>query len=88
MGINLCQWRAVVGTFNCSNLKTKKNNINPYKNLFTIFEVVFFLWHYFEIVGFLSLTLLYLFSLLKCHEDIELNPGPRKFKNSSLSVCH
>ena len=32
--------------------------------------------------------MLYLFICLKCHGDIELNPGPRKFKNSSLSVCH
>ena len=53
-----------------------------------MFEVVFYMWHYFENVCFSLLTLLYLFICLKCHGDIELNPGPRKFKNSSLSVCH
>ena len=72
--------------FNCRSLKTKKNDLNPSKKLFSMFEILFFLWYYFEIVGFLSLTLLYLFSLLKCHGDIELNPGPRKSKNNSLSV--
>ena len=53
-----------------------------------MFEVVFYMWHYFENVCFSLLTLLYLFICLKCHGDIELNPHPRKFKNSSLSVCH
>ena len=53
-----------------------------------MFEVVLYMWHYFENVCFSLLTLLYLFICLKCHGNIELNPGPRKFKNSSLSVCH
>ena len=34
------------------------------------------------------LTLLYIIILLKSHGDIELNPGPRKLKTNSLSVCH
>ena len=89
MGISLLQWRIVVGTFNCKSLKiSRHNDYNPTKNLFTMFEVVFYMWHYFENVCFSLLTLLYLFICLKCHGDIELNPGPRKFKNSSLSVCH
>ena len=25
---------------------------------------------------------------MQCHGDIELNPGPRKLRNKSLSVCH
>ena len=33
-------------------------------------------------------TLLYIFALLQCHGDIELNPGPKKLRNRSLSVCH
>ena len=53
-----------------------------------MFEVVFYMWHYFENVCFSLLILLYLFICLKSHGDIELNPGPRKSKNCSLSVCH
>ena len=34
------------------------------------------------------LTLLYIFILLKSHGDIELNPGLRKLKTNSFSVCH
>ena len=38
---------------------------------------------------FLSfLTFSYIFFLLRSHEDIELNPGPRKTKENTLSVCH
>ena len=25
---------------------------------------------------------------MQCHGDIELNPGPKKLRNKSLSVCH
>ena len=32
--------------------------------------------------------MLYLFTFLSRHGDIELNPGPRKEKKNSLSVCH
>ena len=31
---------------------------------------------------------LYIFSFLLCNGDIELNPGPRKSKQNSLSICH
>ena len=34
------------------------------------------------------ITLLYIFVLLLCHGDIEPNPGPKKLKKNSLSVCH
>ena len=30
----------------------------------------------------------YIFFLLQCHGDIELNPGPQKLKTKSLLVCH
>ena len=29
-----------------------------------------------------------IFALLLCHGDIEINPGPKKLKKNSLSVCH
>ena len=31
---------------------------------------------------------MYISVLLRCHGDIELNPGPRKLKENTLSVCH
>ena len=33
------------------------------------------------------ITPLFIFALLLCHGDIEINPGPKKFKKNSLSVC-
>ena len=88
MGINVVQWRCSVGMFNCRRLKSTNDVVNnPRKNLFILFEVLFVLLHYSECF-FSLLTLLYLFTFLKCHGDIEINPGPRKLKTSSLSVCH
>ena len=88
MGISVVQWRAVIGNFQCRSLKAKYLVNNPSHKLFTLLEVLFFLWHIFESFCFSLITLLYLFILLKCHGDIELNPGPRKIKTNTLSVCH
>ena len=44
-------------------------------------------YHYLEGVYIPVITFLYIFVLLLCIGDIELNPGPKKLKNS-LSVCH
>ena len=86
MGISVRQWRVVTGIFNCGKLKTIKDPANnSTKFLFTIFEVLFLLWHYFEKVCLSLLTLLYISILLKSHGDIEINPGPRKLKTNSLS---
>ena len=45
-------------------------------------------YHYLEGVYITVITLLYIFVLLLCHGDIEPNPGPKKLKKNSLSVCH
>ena len=45
-------------------------------------------YHYLEVVYITVITFLYIFVLLLCHGDIEPNPGPKKLKNNSLSVCH
>ena len=80
MGINVVQWRCSVGMFNCWCLKTTKDLVNnPSKILFILSELLFVLLHYSECF-FSLLTLLYLFTFLKCHGDIEINPGPRKLK--------
>ena len=34
------------------------------------------------------LILIYVYSFLQCHGGIELNPGPRKLKINSFSICH
>ena len=49
-----------------------------------MFETLLLFYHYVEGV---YITALFIFALLLCHGDIEINPGPKKFKNS-LSVCH
>ena len=50
-----------------------------------MFETLFLFYHYVEGV---FITLLFIFALLLCHGDIEINPGPKKLKKNSLSVCH
>ena len=89
MTVSLVQWRAVVGIFNCPSLVISKSNIcNISKNLCSIFECLFLCYHCFENFLFFLLTFLYMFFLLRYHGDIELNPGPRKLKENTLSVCH
>ena len=50
-----------------------------------MFKTLLLFYHYVEGV---YITLLFIFALLLCHGDIEINPGPKKFKKNSLSVCH
>ena len=45
-----------------------------------MFETLFLFYHYVEGV---YITLLFIFALLLCHGDIEINPGPKKFKKNS-----
>ena len=49
-----------------------------------MFETLLLFYHYVEGV---NITLLFIFPLLLCHGDIEINPGPKKFKKKSLSIC-
>ena len=58
------------------------------KNLGFLFESLFLCFYYFENTFLFLLTLLYVFVLLQCHGDIELNPDPKKSKDNILSVCH
>ena len=50
-----------------------------------MFETLLLFYNYVEGV---HITLLFIFALLLCHGDIEINPGPKKFKKNSLFVCH
>ena len=53
-----------------------------------MFETLPLFYHYVEGVYITIITLLFIFALLLCHGDIEINPGPKKLKKNSLSVCH
>ena len=53
-----------------------------------MFENLLLFYHYLEGVYTTVTTLLYIFVLLLCYGDIEPNPGPKKLKKNSLSVCH
>ena len=88
MTVSLIQWRAVIGIFNyrSSVMSNQINNLT--KNFISMFEMLLFCWHYFESAFIYLLILLYLFTFLSRHGDIELNPGPRKEKKNSLSVYH
>ena len=57
-------------------------------NFISLIEILLLLYHYFESAYIFLFTLLYLFVVLQCHGDIELNPGPKNLKNKLLSVCH
>ena len=85
----MVQWRAVTGIFNCQGGTIPKNYLcNLSKNLIRLFEILLVCWQYFEYAFIFLLTLTYIFLLLQCHGDIEVNPGPQKLKPKSLLVCH
>ena len=89
MTVNLVQWRGVIGisNFRISGIfKNKRCNI--IMNLISMFETLLFFFHYVEGVCIIIITLLFIFALLLCHRDIEINPGPKKLKKKSLFVCH
>ena len=89
MTVSLVQWRAVIGVFNCRILVMSKNCENYLVNKFiSLIESLLLLYHYFESAYIFLFTLLYLFVLLQCHGDIELNPGPKNLKTTLFSVCH
>ena len=78
MTVSLIQWRAVIGTFNCRFvLRSKSRMCNMSRNLGFLFESLFLCFHYFENTLLSILTLLYVFVFLRCHGDIELNPGQK-----------
>ena len=87
MTVSLIQWRAVMGIFNCRFLRISKN-CNLSRNFTTVFETVPLCYHYFESAYIFVLAFLYISCFLLCHGDIESNPGPRKLKENTLSICH
>ena len=85
----MVQWRAVTGIFNCQGETIPKNHLcNLSKNLIRLFEILLVCWQYFGCAFIFLLTLTYIFLLLQCHGDIELNPGQQKLKPKSLLVCY
>ena len=53
-----------------------------------MFETLLLFYHDVGGVYVTIITLLFIFALLLCHGDVEINPGPKKLKKNSLSVCH
>ena len=54
----------------------------------SMLEVLLFCWHYFESAFIFLLMLVYMFIILQLHGDIEPNPGTRKIKTNTFSVCN
>ena len=88
MTVNLVQWRVVCGMFNCRSSAVTQKVYNLKQNFLSLIRTLFLCWHYLENTFIFFLTLVYLFTFLQCHGDIELNPGPRRLKSNRLSVCH
>ena len=89
MTVSLVQWCAVSGIFNCRCLVIPKSSINRLtKNFGSLFESLFLCFDYFKSTLLFLITFLYIFVFLRHHGDIELNPGPRKSKRNTVSVCH
>ena len=89
MTVSLLQWHAVIGIFNCRMSVVSTNwECKLSTNFITVLEILLLCYYYFESTYMSFLRLLYMFILLQCHGDIEKNPGPRKLKKISLSVCH
>ena len=91
MTFSLVQWRALIGIFNLRISGTSTNNryrYNLIRKFVSMFEHLLLFYHYLEGVYITIITLLYIYVLLLCHGDIEPNPGPKKLKKNSLSVCH
>ena len=85
MTVSLDQWHAVIGTFNCGSLFT----INCHSISLTRSFTCFLLFCILPKCLYISLlTLLYIFSILLCNVDIDLNPSLQKLKQNSLSICH
>ena len=88
MTVNLVQWRAIIGIFNCRSSAISYHVCNLTQNSFSMFEVLLYCWHYFESAFIFLLTQAYILIILQCQEDIEPNLGPRKLKTNTFSACH
>ena len=64
MTVNLVQWRAVIGIFNCRSSVMPSYECNLNKNLASLFEVLLFCWHCFENDFIFLLTLVYIYIYL------------------------
>ena len=89
MTVSLFQWRAVIGIFDCRMSVVSTNCDCKLSGDFnTMLEILLLCYIYLESTYMFFLTLLYMFTRLQCHRGIEKNPGPRKLKKKSLTVCH
>ena len=80
MKVSLFQWHAVIGIFNCRVSTNCECRLS--RNFITMLDILLFPYYYLESTNMSFLTLLHMFILLQCHENIEKNPGPRKLKKN------
>ena len=89
MTVSLVQWHALIGIFNCRISGTTTNNrYNLIRKFVSTLENLLLFYHYLEGVYTTVVTLRDIFVVLLSHGDIEPNPGPKKLKKNSFSVCH
>ena len=89
MTVSLVQRRASIGIFNCVISGTSTNNrYNLTRKFGSMLKNLLLFYHYLEGVYITITTFLYISVLLRCHADIEPNPGPKKLKINSLSVFY
>ena len=53
-----------------------------------MFETLLLFFHYVEGVYITIITLMFIFAVLLCYGNIEINPSPKKLEKNSSSVCH
>ena len=83
MTVNLLQWSAVIGIFNCRMSVVSTNcECKLSTNCITMLEILLLYYYYLGSTYMAFLTLLYMFILSQCHGYIEKNPGPRKLKTN------
>ena len=86
MTVNLVQWRAVIGIFNCRSSVMPSYECNLNKNLASLFEVLLFCWHCFESAFTFLLTLVYIFIFLYIHPDNIKRGGVCIYYKESLPI--
>ena len=86
MTIRTDQCRAAIGTFNCH--KRKPRSISFSNNVSSSHFLSMMLYYVVNEGNIIILALLYIFTFLLCHGDIELTPETKRLKPNDLSICH
>ena len=89
MTVSLVQWHSLISILNCRISGTTTNNrYNLIRKFVSTLGNLLLFYHYLEGVYTTVITLRDIFVVLLSHGDIEPNPGPKRLKKNSFSVCH